>query len=169
MLLFFLAVQSLSHVQFLANPWTAASQASPSPGVCSNSRPLNQWCHPTISSSVSHFAPCTQSFPASGSFPVSQLFLLGGPSTGASASASVLPMNIQSWFPSGLTGLISLLSKRFSRVFSSTTIRKHPFFSSISLEYMPRGRRVGPYLRCLFNFLNFSKTGYTNSISISSV
>ena len=129
------------------------------------------WINDAIQPShpVSRFAPCPQSFPASGSFPVSQLFLLGGPSTGASASLSVLPMNIQSWFPSRLTCLISLLSKRFSRVFSSTTIRKHQFFSSISLEYMPRGRRVGPYLRCLFNFLNFSKTGYTNSISISSV
>ena len=88
---------------------------------------------------------------------------------GVSASASVLPMNIQSWFPSGLTGLIFLLSKRFSRVFSRTKVRKHQFFSSISLEYMLRGRKVGPYFRCLFNFLNFSKTGYTNSISTGSV
>ena len=141
----------------------------PSPGVCTNSCPLSQWCHPAISSSVSPFSPCPQSFPAAGSFPMSQLFLSGGQSTGASASASILPMNIQSWFPSGLNVLIFLLSKRFSRVFSRTKVRKHQFFSSISLEYMLRGRKVGPYLRCLFNFLNFSKTSYTNSISTGSV
>ena len=77
-----------------------------SPGVCPNSCPFSQWCHPTISSSVAHFSPCPQSFPASGSFPISQQFALGGQSIGA----SVLPMNIQSWFPLGLTGLISLQS-----------------------------------------------------------
>ena len=96
--------------------------------VCSNSCPLSQWCHPTISSSVAHFSPCPQSFPASGFFPVSQQFASGGQSIGA--SASVLPMSIQSWFPLGLTGLISLLSMRLSRVFSSTTIQKHPFFGT---------------------------------------
>ena len=98
---------------------------SPSPEVCSNSYPLSWWCHPTISSSVAHFPSCLQSFSALGSFPVNWLFTLGGRSIGASASASVLPMNIQSLFPLGLTGLISLLSKRLSRVFSSTTIRNH--------------------------------------------
>ena len=141
-----------------------------SPGVCSNSCPLSWWCYLIFSSSAAPFF-CLQSFPASGSFPMSQLFLSGGQSTGASASASVLPMNIQSWFPSGLTGLIFLLSKRFSRVFSRIKVRKHQFFSSISLEYMLRGRKVGPYLRCLFNFLNFSKTSYfqNNSISTGSV
>ena len=100
------------------------------PGVCSNSRPLSQWCHPTISSSVAPFSSCPQSFPVSGSFPISLFFASGGQNTGASASASVLPMNIQDWFPLGLTGLISSLSKGFSGVFSSTIIRKHQFFSS---------------------------------------
>ena len=99
-----------------------------SPGVCSNSCPLSQWCHPTISSSVVPFS-CPQSFPASGSFPVSWLFTSGGQSVEASAPASVLPMNIQGWFPLRLTDLISLLSKRFSKVFPSTTIWKHQFFS----------------------------------------
>ena len=97
---------------------------SPSPGVCSNSCPLSQWCHPIISSSVTSFSSCPQSFPASGSFPMSLLFASGGQCTGGSASTSVLPMNIQGWFPLGLTGLI-LLSKGLSRVFSSTTIWKH--------------------------------------------
>ena len=102
---------------------------SPSPRVCSNSCLLSRWCHPTISSSVAPFSSCLQSFPASGSFPVSQLFASGGQSIGASASASVLPMNIQDWFPLGLTGLISLLSQGFLRVFSSITVQKHLFFS----------------------------------------
>ena len=86
--------------------------------------------HPTTSSSVIPFSSCPQSFPASGSFPVSQLFTLGGQRIGDSASAAVLPMNIQGWFPLGLTGLISLLSKGFLRVFSSTTVQKHQFFST---------------------------------------
>ena len=98
---------------------------SPSPGVCSNSCPLNQWCHPTISSSVISFSSCLQSFPASGSFPMSQLFASGGQSIGA--SASILPMNIWGWFPSILTGLISLLSMGLSRIFCSITVRKHQF------------------------------------------
>ena len=99
------------------------------PRVCSNSCPLSQWCHPTISISV---VPSSRlpSFPASGSFPVSWLFASVGQSIGASASASVLPMNIQDWFPLGLTGLISLQFKGFSRVFSSMTIQKHQFFGS---------------------------------------
>ena len=100
-----------------------------SPGACSNSWPLSQWCHPAISSSVDP-SSCPQSFPASGSFLMSQFFASGGQSIRASASASVLPMNIQDWFPLGLTGLISLLSKGLSRVFSSTTIGKHQFFSA---------------------------------------
>ena len=102
--------------------------SSPSPGVCSNSRPLNWWCHPTISSSAALFF-CLQFFPASGSFPVSQFFTSGDQSIGTSASASVLPLNIQGWFPSGLTGLI-LLSKGFSRIFSSTTVWNHQFFGT---------------------------------------
>ena len=108
---------------------------SPSPGVCSNSCPLSQWCHPTISSTVVPFSSCLQSVLASGSFPTSQLFPSGGQSIGASALASVLPMNIQGWFPLGLTGLISLQSKGRSRVFSNTTIQKHHFLSTqLSLQ-----------------------------------
>jgi len=103
---------------------------SPSPRVCSNSRPLSQWCYPTISSPVVHFSFCLQSFPASGSFPMSQFFTSGSESIGASALASVLPMNIQGWFPLRLTGLNHLQSKRLSRVFSSTTVWRHPFFSA---------------------------------------
>ena len=94
---------------------------SPTPRACSNSCPSSQWCHPTISSSVVPFSSCPKSFPASGSFPTSQLFASGGQSIGASASASVLPMNIQGWFSSRLTGLISLQFKGLSRVFSNTT------------------------------------------------
>ena len=96
---------------------------SPSPGVCSNSCPLSRWCHPTILPSAIPFF-CLQSFPASGSFPVSQLFASGGQSIGASTSVPVLPMSIQDWFPLGLTGLIFLLFKGLSRVFSSTTVWK---------------------------------------------
>ena len=99
-----------------------------SPRVFSNSCPLNRWCHPTISSSVTHFSFCPQSFLASGSFPLSWLFESGGQSIGASASASVLPMNIQGWLPLELTGLISLLTKGLSRALS--TVWKHQFFSA---------------------------------------
>ena len=103
--------------------------SSPTPRIYSNSCPLSWWCHPTISSSVissSHL----QSFPASGSFPMSQLFASGGHSIGVSASASVLPMNIQDWFPLGWTGWISLQSKGLSRVFSSTIVQMHQFFGA---------------------------------------
>ena len=103
---------------------------SPTPGVHPNPCLLSQWCHPTISSSVFPFSSCPQSFPASGSFQISQLFTSGGQSIRVSASASVLPMNIQDWFPLGLTGLISLKSKGLSRVFSNTTIQKHKFFGT---------------------------------------
>ena len=96
-----------------------------SPGICSDSRPLSRWCHPTISPSVAPFSACPQSFPASGSFPVSQLFISGGQSIGA--SASVLPMNIQGQFPLELNGLISLLSKGLSRVFSTTSLKASVF------------------------------------------
>ena len=95
---------------------------SPSPRACSDSCPLSQWCHPTISSAVLPFSSCLQSFPASESFQMNQFFASGGQSIGASASASVLPMNIQDWFPLGLTALISLQSKGLSRVFSNTTV-----------------------------------------------
>ena len=99
-----------------------------SPGVCSNSCPSSQWCHPTISSSVTPFSSCPQSFPASGSFPISWLFTSSGQSIASSASASVFPMNMQGWFPLGLIGLISLLSKRLLTVSSSIIVQKHQFF-----------------------------------------
>ena len=99
-------------------------------GAYSNSCPSSRWCHPTISSSVVPFSSCLQSFPASGSFQMSQFFPSGGQSIGVSASASVLPMNIQDWFPLGLTGWISLLSKGLSRVFSNSTVQKHQFFGA---------------------------------------
>ena len=108
-----------------------------------NSCPLNWWCQPTISSSVTPFSSCLQSFPASGSFPVSQLFTSGGQNIGASASASVLPMNIWWWFPLGLTGLF-LQSKGLSRVFSSTTIWKHQFLA-VSLLYGPALTSISDY------------------------
>ena len=101
---------------------------SPSPGVCSKSCPLSWWCHPTISSSVIPFSSWLLSFPASGSFPISRLFASGGQSIGA--PASVLPMNIQGWFPLGWIGLISLQSTGLSRVFSNTTVQKHQFCSA---------------------------------------
>ena len=103
---------------------------SPTPRVYSNSSPLCQWCHPTISSCVVPFSSCLQSFQASGSFQMSQFFASGGQNIGISASASVLPMNIRDWFPLGWTGWISLLSKGLSRVFSNTTVQKHQFFST---------------------------------------
>ena len=106
---------------------------SPSPRVRSDSCPLSQWCHPTISSFVVPFSSCLQSFPASGSFLVSQLFTSGGQNICTPASATVLQMNIQGWFPLRLTGLISLLSKGLSRVFSSTTIQRHQFLPLLLL------------------------------------
>ena len=115
----FLQPHRLQHTRF---PCLSLSS-----GVCSNSC---QWCHPTNSSSVTPFSSCLQSFPASGSFPMSQLFTSGGQSTGISALASVLSMNIQGWFPLELTGLISLQSKGLSRVFSNTTVQKHQFFGA---------------------------------------
>ena len=104
--------------------------ASPTPGVHPNPCPLSWWCHPTISSSVVPFSSCPQSFPTSGSFQMSQLFTSGGQSIGVSASTSVLPMNIQDWFPLGWSGWISLQSKGLSRVFSNTTVQKHHFFGT---------------------------------------
>ena len=129
----FSSVQSLSHVPLFATPQTAARQASLS---ITNSRSppkpmsLGQWCHPTISSSVIPFSSCPQSFPASGSFPMSQLFTSGSQSIGVSASTSVLSMNTQDWSPLGWTGYISLQSKGLSRVFSNATVQKHQFFSA---------------------------------------
>ena len=101
---------------------------SPSPGACSNPCPLSRWCHSTISSSVVPFSSRLQSFPASGSFLMSQLFTSGGQSIEAAVSTLVLPMNIQGWFILGWTGWISLLSKGCSRAFSSITVQKHQFF-----------------------------------------
>ena len=106
---------------------TKSPCSSPTLWVYSNSCPLSWWRHPTISSSVVPFSSCFQSFPASGSFQMNQLFASGGQSIGVSASASVLPINIQEWFLLGLTGLISLQSKGLSRVFSNTTVQKHQF------------------------------------------
>ena len=112
----------LQHTRFLC--------PSPNPRACSNSCPSNRWCHPAISSSVIPFSSRLQSFTSSGSFPVSQFFTSGGQSIRVSASVSVLPMNIQDWFPLGLTSLISLQSKRLSIDFSNTTVQKHQFFGS---------------------------------------
>ena len=106
-----------------------------SPRACSNSCWLSQWCHPTISSSVTPFSSHPQSLPTSEAFLMSQLFTSGGQNIGASASASVRPMNIQGWFPLELTGLISLLSKGLSRLFSSTAVGKHQFFGAQPLWF----------------------------------
>ena len=114
----------------------------PTSRVYSNSCSLSWWCHPTISSSVVPFSSCLQSFPASGSFLMSQFFTSGGQSTGVSASASVLPMNIQDWSPLGWTGWISLLSKGLSRVFSNTAVQKH---HSLVLSFL-----YGPTLTSLY-------------------
>ena len=141
---------------------------SPSPGACSNSCSLSRWCHPTISSSVVPFSSCPHSFPASGSFLMNRLLASGGQSAGASASGSVFPANIQGWFPLGLTGLISLLFKGLSRVFSNTTVWKHqfsttqPFMVQLLHPYMTtrktialtRRTFVGKVMSLLFNRLS---------------
>ena len=127
------SVQLLSRIQLFATPWITACQASLSiinSGVHPNPYPWSQWCHPTISSFVVLFSSCPQSFPASGSFQMSQRFASGGQSIGVSASTSVLPMNTQGWSPLGWTGWTSLESKVLSRVFSNTTFQKQQFFSS---------------------------------------
>ena len=142
---------------------------SPTPRVYSDSHPSSQWCHPAISSSVVPFSSCLQSFPASGSFPKSQFFASGGQSIGISASASVLPMNMQGWFPLGWTCWISLQSKGLSRVFSNTTVQKHQFFGTqpflivqLSHPYVTTGKTifltiqtfVGKVMSLLFNMLS---------------
>ena len=127
------SVQLLSCVRLFATPWTTAHRPpcpSPTPGVYSNSCPLSQWYHPTISSSVIPFSSCLQSFAASKSFPMNKFFASGGQSIRLSASASVLPMNTQDWSPLGWTGWISLQYKGPSRVFSNTTVQKHQVFSA---------------------------------------
>ena len=124
-------VQPLNCIQVFITPWTAAYKISLSftiSQICPTSCPLSQWCHPTISFSVTPFSSCLQSFPASGSLSMSHFFASGGRSIGASALASVLPRNIQDWFPLGWTALISLQSKELSRVFSNTTVQTHQFF-----------------------------------------
>ena len=140
---------------------------SPTPGVHPNSCPLSRWCHPTISSSVVPFSSCPQSFPASGSFQMSQLFAWGGQSTGVSTLASFLTKKFQGWSPSEWTGWISLQSKGLSRVFSNTTVQKHQFLStqlsaqSNSHLYMTTGQTialtrwtfVGKVMSLLFNML----------------
>ena len=130
---FSFVVPSLGRVWLFATPWTAPTRLpcpSLSLGVCSDSCPLSRWCQPTISSSATYFSSCSPSFPAWRSLPVSRLFASSGQSIRASVSTLVLPMNIQDWFPLGWTGLISLQSKGLSRVFSSTTVQKHQFFSA---------------------------------------
>ena len=127
------SVQSLSRVPTLCDPLnrsTPGLSPSPTAGVYPNPCPLSQWCHPTISSSVVPFSSCPQSFPASGSFQMSQLFASDGQSTGVLASTSFLPMNIQDCSPLGWSGWISLQSKGLSRVFSNTTVQKHQFFGA---------------------------------------
>ena len=130
-------IQSLRCVQLFATTWTAACQASFSftiSQICSNLCPLSQWCHPATSPCVTFVRMRTswlQSYPASGPFPKCQLLASGSQSIGASASASVLPMNIKDWFPLGWTGWISLQSKGLSRVFSSNTIWKHQFYGAL--------------------------------------
>ena len=127
------SIQSLSHVQLFATPWMQHARPpcpSPNPGVHPNPCPSNWWCHLTISSSVIPFSSCPQSFPASGSFQMNQLFSSGGQSIGVSVSTSVLPMNTQDWSPLGWTGWISLQSKGLSRAFSNTTVQKHQFFGA---------------------------------------
>ena len=142
---------------------------SHTPGVYSNSCPSSRWCHPAISSSVVPFSSCPQSFPASGSFPVSQLFTWGGQSIGVSASASVLPMDTQDWSPSGWTGGSPCSPRDSSRVFSNTTVQKHQFFGTqLSLQSnshihtwplektiaLTRWTFVGKVMSLLFNMLS---------------
>ena len=133
--LFYLSVQ-FSHSVVSDSLWPHEQQharppcPSPTPRAYPNSCPLSQWCHQTISSSVIPFSSCPQSFPASGSFPISQLFASGGQSIGVSASASGLSVNVYDWFPLGLTGWSSLQSKGLSRVFSNTINQRHQFFGT---------------------------------------
>ena len=147
---------------------------SSSPGDCSNSCPLCRWCHPTISSSVVTFSSCPKSFPASESCPMNRLFRSGGKNIGASASASVLPMNIQGWFPLGLTGLISLQFKGLSRVFSSTSLKalilwhlaffmvqiSHPYMTTRKTIALTRWTFVGKVMSLLFNTLSKFVTAF---------
>ena len=135
-ILFIFQFSSVSHSVVSDYLWPHESQhvrppcPSSTPGVHPNPCPLSQWCHPTISFSVTPFSSCPQSFPTSGSFEMSQLFASCGQSIGVSTSTSVLPMNTQDWSPLGWTAWISLQSKRLSRVFSNTTVQKHQIFGA---------------------------------------
>ena len=138
---------------------------SPAPRACSNSYPPSRWCHPTISSSVVPFSSCLQTFPASGSFPMSQFFTSGGQTIGVSASASVLPMNSQDWFPLGVIGLISLLSQRLSRVFSNTKVQKHRYEFIFSVC---RGAKVAGHRVCFMSkFIRYFKIVYQQFMRVS--
>ena len=142
-------IQSLSHVWLFGPHGLQHARlpcSSPSPGACSDSCSLNQWCHPTILSSVIPFSSCLQSFLASGSFLMSWLFTSGGQSIGT--SASVLLTNIQDWFPLGMNGLISLLSRGLSGVFSNTTVQKH-YSSLFSLLYGPTLTSIHDYWKMI--------------------
>ena len=169
----FSSVQLLSHVWLFLTPWITACQASlciTNSGVQLNSCPSSQWCHPAISSSVIPSSSCPQSFPASRSFPMSQLFASGGQSIGVSASASVLPMNIQDWFPLEWTGWISLQSKGLLRKSllqhhssKASIIQRSAFFTvQLSHPYMTSGKTialtrrtfVGKVISLLFNILS---------------
>ena len=140
---FIMKSQKSCHLQLFFSRWVMSNSlqshglqhtsppcSSPSPGACSNSCSLSQWCHPTISSSVVPFSSCLQSFPASQSLLMSQLFASGDQSIGASVSASLVPINIQDLFPLGLTGLMPLLSKGLAKVLSNTTVQKHQCFDA---------------------------------------
>ena len=170
----FSLVQLLSRVQLFVTPWMQHASPSQTPGVCSDSCPLSQWCHPTISSSV--VPSCLQYFPASRCFPVSQFFASGGQSIGASASVSVLPMNIQNWFSLGLTGLISLQSKVKSLLqhySSRVSILQHSAFLMVQLSHphMTTGKTIamtrwtffGKVMSLLFNMLSRLVMGFPHS------
>ena len=145
-----------------------------SPGAWSNSCPLNQWCHPTISSSVTPFSSCPQSFPGSGSFPVSQLFTTGGQSIGASALVSVLPVNIQGWFPLGLTGLISLQSKTLKSLLQCHSLKASVLWCSaffmvpLSHLYVTTGKTIALTIwtssakLCLCFYIGYFYSSFTN-------
>ena len=175
--LLFLMLFSCSVVPSSLQSWELQHARLPCPSqslrVCSNSYPLSRRCYLNISSSATPFSFCFHSFPASGSFPLSQLFPSGGQRIGASASVSVFPMSIQGWFPVGWTDLISLQSKGLSRVLSSTTVQKHKFFSTQpslwssshihtgllenhNFNYMDLGQKSGTFKIFLICSLNFS-------------
>ena len=137
---------------------------SPSPGLVQTHVHWCQWCHPNISAFVTPFSSCPQTFLASGSFPMSQLLISGDQSIGVSVSASVLPMNIYDWFPLGFTGLIPLLSKGLSRVFSSTTVWKHQNISSLTLSLL-----YGPSLTSVHDYWKNHSFDYMDFCQLSDV